>query len=77
MVALQEKYTFLNHGKVRLHLITFYLNKSTKSTNLNIFLAAVMAEWLRRLTRNQMGFPRAGSNPAHSEGVLNPNPQPK
>ena len=29
-----------------------------------------MAEWLRRLTRNQMGFPRAGSNPAHSDGVL-------
>ena len=35
------------------------------------FFEAVMAEWLRRLTRNQMGFPRAGSNPAHSEGVLN------
>ena len=29
-------------------------------------MAAVMAERLRRLTRNQMGFPRAGSNPAHS-----------
>ena len=26
--------------------------------------AAVVAEWLRRLTRNQMGFSRAGSNPA-------------
>ena len=25
---------------------------------------AVMAEWLRRLTRNQMGATRAGSNPA-------------
>lgn len=25
---------------------------------------AVMAEWLRRWTRNPMGFPRAGSNPA-------------
>ena len=25
---------------------------------------AVMAEWLRRLTRNQMGSTRAGSNPA-------------
>lgn len=33
-----------------------------------------MAEWLRRLTRNQIGFPCAGSNPAHSEGVLNPRP---
>ena len=28
--------------------------------------AAVMAEWLRRWTRNPMGSPRAGSNPAHS-----------
>ena len=25
-----------------------------------------MAEWLRRWTRNPMGFPRAGSNPARS-----------
>ena len=27
----------------------------------------VVAEWLRRLTRNQMGFPRTGSNPVHDE----------
>ena len=26
-----------------------------------------MAEWLRRWTRNPMGFSRAGSNPARSE----------
>ena len=26
-----------------------------------------MAEWLRRWTRNPMGFPRAGSNPARSD----------
>ena len=26
-----------------------------------------MAEWLRRLTRNQMGFSRVGSNPTCSE----------
>ena len=26
--------------------------------------AAAMAEWLRRLTRNQVGSSRAGSNPA-------------
>ena len=25
---------------------------------------AVMSEWLRRLTRNQLGSARAGSNPA-------------
>ena len=28
---------------------------------------AVMAEWLRRWTRNPMGSPRAGSNPAYDE----------
>ena len=28
---------------------------------------AAMAEWLRRLTRNQMGSPRTGSNPVGSE----------
>ena len=26
-----------------------------------------MAEWLRRWTRNPMGFSRAGSNPAHDD----------
>ena len=25
----------------------------------------VVAEWLRRLTRNQMGYSRTGSNPVH------------
>ena len=29
-----------------------------------------MAEWLRRWTRNPMGFPRAGSNPARSVTFL-------
>ena len=28
---------------------------------------AVVAEWLRRLTRNQLGSARAGSNPADCE----------
>ena len=32
--------------------------------------AAAMAEWLRRWTRNPMGFPRAGSNPARSEFIF-------
>ena len=32
-------------------------------------IQAVMAEWLRRLTRNQMGSSRVGSNPTHS-GVI-------
>ena len=31
---------------------------------------AVVAEWLRRLTRNQMGSARAGSNPAGCEFFL-------
>ena len=34
-----------------------------------LIVAAVMAERLRRWTRNPMGFPRAGSNPAHSESI--------
>ena len=29
-----------------------------------------MAEWLRRWTRNPMGSPRAGSNPARSDKIL-------
>ena len=32
--------------------------------------AAVMAEWLRRWTRNPMGYSRAGSNPARSDWFL-------
>ena len=30
-------------------------------------LIAAMAEWLRRLTRNQMGSSRVGSNPTRSD----------
>jgi hypothetical protein len=33
-------------------------------------LNVIMAEWLRRKTRNLMGFPRAGSNPADDEFFL-------
>ena len=29
-----------------------------------------MAEWLRRLTRNQMGYARTGSNPVHDEFIF-------
>ena len=32
---------------------------------------AVMAEWLRRLTGNQMGSSRAGSNPADRDTFIN------
>ena len=31
-----------------------------------------MAEWLRRLTRNQMGYSRTGSNPVHDELLCEP-----
>ena len=31
-------------------------------------IGAVVAEWLRRLTRNQLGSPRTGSNPVDCEG---------
>ena len=35
-----------------------------------ILRQAAMAEWLRRLTRNQMGSSRVGSNPTRSVYVL-------
>ena len=31
---------------------------------------AAMAEWLRRLTRNQLGSSRVGSNPTRSDSSL-------
>ena len=31
---------------------------------------AAMAEWLRRLTRNQLGTPRAGSSPVRCESIF-------
>lgn len=40
---------------------------------LTLFPAAyevVVAEWLRRLTRNQMGYARTGSNPVHDVKVF-------
>ena len=32
-----------------------------------IFIVVAMPEWLRGLTRNQMRFPRVGSNPTGDE----------
>ena len=40
------------------HIISFAANYNT------FFQAVVVAEWLRRWTRNPLGSPRAGSNPA-------------
>ena len=42
-------------------------NPFTLAFKLAQIASAVMAEWLRRWTRNPMGSPRAGSNPARSE----------
>ena len=37
----------------------------------HLFVKVVVAEWLRRWTRNPLGSPRAGSNPAdYEEAVL-------
>ena len=33
-------------------------------------MAVVVAEWLRRWTRNPLGSPRAGSNPADNELIF-------
>ena len=38
-------------------------------------LQVVVAEWLRRLTRNQLGSARAGSNPADDAFLLYENQQ--
>ena len=35
--------------------------------SMGLFVSAVVAEWLRRLTRNQLGSARTGSNPVHCE----------
>ena len=35
-----------------------------------LFMEAAMAEWLRRLTRNQMGSSRVGSNPTRSVNLI-------
>ena len=43
-------------------LLSFLISTVTISK-----LVVMMAEWLRRWTRNPMGSPRAGSNPAHDE----------
>ena len=39
-------------------------------TILFLFMEAAMAEWLRRLTRNQMGSSRVGSNPTRSVDLI-------
>ena len=42
-----------------------YLGKVGENT-----VVVVVAEWLRRWTRNPLGSPRAGSNPADHEELL-------
>ena len=51
------------HGKIETEYFnTLYNNTVTKSIT-----QVVVAEWLRRWTRNPLGSPRAGSNPADYE----------
>ena len=51
------------HGKTETEYCnTLYNNTVTKSIT-----QVVVAEWLRRWTRNPLGSPRAGSNPADYE----------
>ena len=47
-----------------------YLSWATTSFPYACRHCAAMAEWLRRLTRNQMGSSRVGSNPTRSVGLF-------
>ena len=78
LVAVR-RVTTLNRGKttpgVDKQIFTIDLQKEKLAKKLRFFpdtdTAAVVAEWLRRLTRrNQMGSSRAGSNPAACEIIL-------
>ena len=46
--------------------LRFVLATANLVSRLQSLLKAAMAEWLRRLTRNQMGSSRVGSNPTRS-----------
>ena len=48
----------------------FHWNDEVEHSALNLIASDVMAEWLRRWTRNPMGSSRAGSVPARSETFL-------
>ena len=45
-------------------------NPFTLAFKLAQIASAVMAEWLRRWTRNPMGYSRTGSNPVHSVSLI-------
>ena len=46
--------------------VSAFIHNSCHVIKMESYLA-VMAEWLRRWTRNPMGYSRAGSNPVHSD----------
>ena len=48
-------------------LLSYLQETNLKSNKIVNLQEAVVAEWLRRLTRNQLGYARAGSNPADCE----------
>jgi hypothetical protein len=56
--------------QLRNEQFSIYAVKLSSYAARNLAILAVMAEWLRRWTRNPMGYSRAGSNPVHSEAGI-------
>ena len=54
------------HSLAILQSTTITLRKGQLDDSTPCKRSAAMAEWLRRLTRNQMGSSRVGSNPTRS-----------
>ena len=54
----------------RVKILLFLILETTIFTQLLRHSVVVVAEWLRRWTRNPLGSPRAGSNPADYEELF-------
>ena len=52
------------------HLPVLFMIKKSELKIHGMLATVVVAEWLRRLTRNQMGYTRTGSNPVHDGEIL-------
>ena len=66
---LQGVWRWLKSEKKNMHekIETEYCNTLYNNTVTKSITQVVVAEWLRRWTRNPLGSPRAGSNPADYE----------
>ena len=64
---MSQKYIYFKNLKGKYNPICqFYLMmKKVVAKDSWCVATVVVAEWLRRLTRNQMGYTRTGSNPVH------------